>query len=81
MRMIDRLIIKAKKRRSLEALTLVIIEENPETKKCVSHCDVYGMDRINAEHENIDAAIEYVNELSEKYPNNEDITIIINDAG
>ena len=62
-------------------LTIVIIEENPDTKECVSYCDVQGLERITATHENIDAALKYVNDLSERYPNSEDIAIIINDAG
>lgn len=88
MKMIDRLIIKAKKKCGVEQLIIAFIEpSDDEQEKWIAkghiHNGVPGtkMKEITFTCTSIEEALKALDELAEQYPNSKDVRIFINDLG
>lgn len=82
MKQIDRLIIKAKQRTGVE-LTLAMVELCGGSWTAAVHL----WDRVpghpptiqTTTHATMEAAVEHIHTLADKYPNSRDVTIIVDD--
>lgn len=86
MKTIDRLIIKAKKKCGADKLIVAFIyPSEKESGKWVAKGDIWnGVPRSGVTHaicicDSVDDAIQALNELSEKHPNDKDLRIFIDD--
>ncbi len=86
MKTIDRLIIKAKKKCGADKLIIAFIyPSEKEPGKWVARGDIWnGVHRSGVTHaicicDSVDDAIQALNELSEKHPNDKDLRIFIDD--
>lgn len=86
MKTIDRLIIKAKKKCGADRLIVAFIyPSESEPGKWTARGDIWnGVPRSGVTHaictcDSVDDAIQALNELSEKHPNDKDLRIFIDD--
>lgn len=86
MKNIDRLIIKAKKKCGVDRLTVAFIyPSETESSKWIARGDIWngipgsGITSAICICESIEDALQALEELAEKHPNNKDVRIIIDD--
>jgi len=86
MKMIDKLIIKAKKKCGVDKLTVALIyPSETEPGKWIADGHIWdgkkgsGITRVTCLCVSIDDALQALDELAEKHPNDKDIPIIIDD--
>lgn len=86
MKNIDRLIIKAKKKCGVDRLTVAFIyPSETESGKWIARGDIWngisgsGITSAICSCESIEDALQALEELAEKHPNNKDVQIIIDD--
>ncbi|MEZ3426425.1 MAG: hypothetical protein K1W13_03325 [Lachnospiraceae bacterium] len=86
MKTIDRLIIRAKKKCGVDRLTVAFIyPSEAEPGKWVARGDIWngvpgsGITSATCTCASVDDALQALEELAEKHPNNKDIRIIIDD--
>lgn len=86
MKTIDRLIIKAKKKCGVDRLVLAFVYPSElEPGKWVARGDIWngmsgsGITSATCTCTSVDDALQALEELAEKHPNNKDIRIIIDD--
>ena len=82
MKRIDRLIIKAKRSIGTE-LVLALVEQRKNDWKVLLQLDHKEQGRAlevcESSHETVDAAIDHIYAMADKYPNSRDLTIIMDD--
>lgn len=86
MKNIDRLIIKAKKKCGVDSLMVAFIyPSESEPGKWIARGDIWnevtgsGITHAICTCESVDDALQALEELAEKYPNDKDVRIFIND--
>lgn len=86
MNKVDKLIIRAKKaaQRKAERFFMGFVEYDPDTGKWTAQgqlCGgkINGVRQIFTEHDTMEAAVDALQALADKYPNTEDAVIFIDD--
>lgn len=82
MKRIDRLIIKAKRSIGTE-LVLAFVEQQKDGWRALLQLDHKEQGRAlevcESSHETVEAAINHIYAMADKYPNSQDLTIIVDD--